>query len=102
MKDFQIKKLPPSIRGSFCILLRLGSEAVGKPGQFALQIGSLVFVYNGFLRQFVDNGNDTWKFFFGFFLVFERPEFFHHCAHGLGIVTIGQSFLFIGADALDC
>ena len=70
--------------------------------QFGFKVGSLVLVDDGALCQFVDDGEHLGQSFGSNSFVLKGAEVTKGVAHGLGVVTVLYSSLFVGTNSFFC
>ena len=70
------------------------------PGEFRLEVGSLVLVNNGLFGQLVDKRNDPGKLFLCFLPVVKGPEPPYRIPHGLAVITVVRPSFFDLPDPL--
>ena len=87
------------------VVLSVGSwvlHGVDFARQFRFEVGGFVFVDDGALGQFVDDGNHFGQAFGGHGFVLEGSEVAQGVAHGFSIVAVLDSSGFAGADSFFC
>ena len=70
--------------------------------QLGLEVGSLVLVDNGTLGEFINDGNHLGQALGSNGFVLKGAEVTQSIAHGLGVVTVLDSFLFVGTNSFFC
>ena len=70
--------------------------------EFRFQVSGLVLVDDGTLGELVDDGNHLGQTLGSDLLVLKGAEIAQGIAHGLGVVTVLDSFLLVGTDSFFC
>ena len=70
--------------------------------ELRLKVGSLVLVDNGTFGQLVDDGDHLGQALGSNGFVLKGAEVTQGIAHGLGVVTVLDSFLFVGTNSFFC
>ena len=70
--------------------------------QLGLEVGSLVLVDNGTLGEFINDGNHLGQALGSDGFVLKGAEVTQGIAHGLGVITVLDSFLLVGTNSFLC
>ena len=70
--------------------------------ELGFEVGSLVLVDNGTLGKFINDGNHLGQTLGSDGFVLKGAEVTQGIAHGLGVVTVLDSFLFVGTNSFFC